>query len=131
MKPIELAELSAFLDGELDSVRTSEVEAALASDSALREEFNTLASVDAEWRSVARTAVFAPNVQLSRNAVFAGPWLLTVAVVVVLAAVRFVPKFIDVPEFGFLLHGLTLALVVAWVTRIAQSNVMAETASIS
>ena len=120
MKPVEPAELSAFLDGELSSVRASEVAAALASSSALRAQFDALAGMDAAWQSAADAARFAPQVQLSRNEVFFGSWLGTVAVLVVLVAVRILPKVSDTLEFGFVLHGLGLAIVLAWVTGLAR-----------
>jgi anti-sigma factor RsiW len=121
MKPVEPAELSAFLDNELDGVRAAEVEAALASDSALRAEFNAVARADAECRSAAGTAAFSPDVRLSAKALPSGPWYLTAAVVGVLVAVRMLPKFSDALEFGFVLHGLALVIVLAWVTWIARS----------
>jgi anti-sigma factor RsiW len=127
MKPVEPAELWAFLDGELDGVRAAEVEAALASNSELRAEFNTLARMDAEWRSAAAAAVFSPNVELSSRGVSARPWYLTVTVVVALVAVRMLPKFSDALEFGFILHGLALAIALAWVVRIARGTGMVET----
>jgi anti-sigma factor RsiW len=128
MKPVESAEISAFLDGELSSARASEVEAALKADSALRAEFNALARMDAAWRSVASTSVFAPKVKLARNARLVRPWLGTAAILIVLVAVRILPKLTDALEFGFVLHGIGLVIVLAWVIRMTRGAAIAMTA---
>ena len=62
MRPIEPAELSAFIDGELDAERTSEVRAALASDEALRARYESLAHADAHLRSVAAGMILSPRI---------------------------------------------------------------------
>jgi len=117
MKPIEPEELSAFLDGELGGARAGEVKAALKSDPVLRAEFNALAEKDAAWQSAAGTSVFAPKVQLARHASSIRPWLGTAAILIVLVAVRMLPKLTDGLEFGFILHGIALVIALAWVIR--------------
>lgn len=64
MKPVEEAELSALLDGELDAVRARQIEARMAEDPALRRAFEALASADAAWRTAAGAAAFSPQVRL-------------------------------------------------------------------
>jgi anti-sigma factor RsiW len=128
MKPVELAEISAFLDGELSGARASEVEAALKNDSALRAEFNALAKMDVAWRSVASTSVFVPKVHLASNATLVRLWLGTAAILIVLVAVRILPKLTDALEFGFVLHGIGLVIVLAWVIRMTWGAGIARTA---
>jgi len=63
MRPIEPAELSAFIDGELDAGRAAEVRAALASDAALRARYESLAHADAHLRSVAAGMTLSPRIR--------------------------------------------------------------------
>jgi anti-sigma factor RsiW len=60
VKPVQPEELSALLDGELDGVRAREVEARMATDPALRLEYEALAASDADWRAAAGSAAFTP-----------------------------------------------------------------------
>ncbi|HEY1899297.1 MAG TPA: hypothetical protein VGG49_05855 [Steroidobacteraceae bacterium] len=117
MKPIEPEELSAFLDGELSSARMSEIEAALKRDPVLRAELSALARMDAAWQSAAGTSVFTPKVEFARRAAFIRPWLGIIGILVVLVAVRILPKFTDGLEFGFILHGVGLMVALAWIVR--------------
>ena len=50
MHPIDPAELSAFLDGELPAERADEVRAALARDPALRQSLRAAGRLDADWQ---------------------------------------------------------------------------------
>lgn len=64
MEPIDPAELSAYLDGELSIERAEEIGAALKRDPALRQSFESLAALDFAWKGQASTAAFRPDVQL-------------------------------------------------------------------
>ena len=57
MKPVEPAELSGYLDGELDVARTAEVRELLSRDAALLAQFEALRATDANWRAAASTSV--------------------------------------------------------------------------
>ncbi len=78
MLPIDPAELSALLDGELSQSRADEVRAALAADATLREAYERLVALDADCQAKAAAALFQPRVQFSPDAfparylVFAG-----------------------------------------------------------
>jgi anti-sigma factor RsiW len=99
MHPIDPAELSAFLDGELPAKRAEEVRAALALDPALRQSFEQLVALDADWKERAATAMFRPRVQLE-----AAP-----------SAGRFRVAAKALPSlYGAGLDALLLALVVGW-----------------
>lgn len=64
MKPVQPEELSALLDGELESARVLEVRAQMAIDPALRREFEVLSAADTAWRVSAAAAAFVPAVQM-------------------------------------------------------------------
>lgn len=119
MTPIDPIELSAYLDGELTAVRRQEIEEALAADSALCEEFNALARVDAAWRRAAKTAAFKVDVQLPARSVLAKNWLPAATVVTALVAVRLLSNLSDTLAWGFVLNTVALAGVLVWVTRMA------------
>jgi anti-sigma factor RsiW len=57
------AELSAFLDGELDPIRAKQIEALLAADPEMRAAFEQLDLADRRLRSVAAAAAFRPRVR--------------------------------------------------------------------
>jgi anti-sigma factor RsiW len=114
MKPIESAELSAFLDCELDADRACEVQTALEGSPELRAEFDALSAMDAEWRSAAGRSAFEPKVVLPSNPAPVESWLITAATVAGLVAIRMIPKFGGSIEFGFVLHVLALALLMVW-----------------
>lgn len=63
MRPIEPAELSAFIDGELEEPRAAEVRAALAADATLRERHAGLLQADAHFSALAQTLTLHPQVR--------------------------------------------------------------------
>ena len=67
MTPIDPAELSGYLDGELSPERTETVRRALAEDPALAEQFSALESLDRDWTSAGMAAAFSPQVSLRRR----------------------------------------------------------------
>jgi anti-sigma factor RsiW len=117
MKTIEPFELSAYLDGELDAVRTREIESALDRDPALRAELESMQTLDAAWVAAARTAVSRPSLRLD-PVVGDSRLIVSAAVIVVgLLAVRLVPKFVDLMTAGLLAHLVVLAATLAWLIR--------------
>jgi anti-sigma factor RsiW len=114
MLPIDPAELSAFLDGELPAARAEEVRAALAQDSLLRQSYEQLLALDADWKARASAAMFRPRVRIAPN------WVpgrfLTAAAVLGLLVFRIVLKT-QPPLVGAALEALLLALVVGWGLR--------------
>jgi anti-sigma factor RsiW len=64
MNPLDPAELSAYLDGELSAERMREIERIVALDPTARAELESLAKLHARWQASARTAAFLPAVNL-------------------------------------------------------------------
>jgi anti-sigma factor RsiW len=122
MKPIEPAELSAYLDHELEPRRQREIESALAQDEALRTEFAALARLDATWRDAAASARFRPGVRLPLARSVVGSSFMVALVAVCLVAVRFVPQLSDAMVLGFLIHGVVLAMVGGWIVRVVEAD---------
>jgi anti-sigma factor RsiW len=130
MKPIEPAELSAYLDGELNSARAREVQIALADEPRLRADFNTLAEADIIWRAAAESANLRPGVQLlpQRRTAHAVSVLGMIGLVTLLVAVRLLPKMTDTLTWGVVLHGLTLAMVLIWVLHMDRDGTVTASA---
>lgn len=122
MKPIEPAELSAYLDGELTPERAREVEAALAGTPALREELQILAHDDAAWRVAARTASFPAEVRLPHPRSFglsAGRALLGI---LALLAIRFLPRLASTFTLDLALNAVGLAIITVWVVALLRDT---------
>jgi anti-sigma factor RsiW len=116
MTPIDAAELSAFLDGELPTKRADEVRAALSLDPVLRQSYERLVSLDADWKERAETAMFQPRVQFAAAPV-AGRFRIP-AVAIGLLLIRIAVKALP-SLYGASLDAIFLALVVGWgLTRI-------------
>lgn len=114
MPPIDPAELSAFLDGELPPERREQVRAALAGDPALRQTYERLQALDAEWAGHAAAAAFRPRVQLEPEK--APSRILAAAAVLSLLALRLALKA-PPPLIGVGLELTLLALVIGWGVR--------------
>jgi anti-sigma factor RsiW len=114
MLPIDPAELSAFLDGELPAGRADEVRAALARDAALRETFERLVALDADCTARAAAVMFRPRVELTPEPVPGRYW--TVAVAIGLLLVRLALKA-PPPPIGAGLGMLLLAFFLGWGLR--------------
>jgi anti-sigma factor RsiW len=111
MHPIDPAELSAFLDGELPAERADLVRTALALDPVLRHSYEQLVSLDADWRERAATAMFRPRVQLNA-APIASRFRIAAAMLGLLllrVAVKALPSL-----YGVGLDALLLAVVIGW-----------------
>ena len=118
MKPIEPAELSAYMDGELDPARAREVETALESSPALRGELNRLVSADNSWRAAARIASFRPSIRLTPEPLQLGPILRAAGGVILLLAARVVPKLAGTLEVELILNAFALAIALIWIVRL-------------
>ena len=66
MKKLHPAELSALLDGELDTHRAGEVEALIAADPKVHEEYEHLRRADRILKEVAQSEAFRPEVRWSQ-----------------------------------------------------------------
>ena len=121
MKPIDPAELSGLLDGELAPEREAEVRRALASDPKLAAEFERLRGFDSSARICAKTAEFAPGRAILRQEPtvlrYQDPVSRRFLALVVAGAVllRVVPFAVDALTLVLVLNGIALAGVVAWV----------------
>ncbi len=122
MKPVEPAELSAYLDGELEPARAREVQQALEHEPSLRAEFETLNRLDGAWRAAAGSAAFQPRVRLPRGAAASPTLLAGASAIAVLVALRVIPKLTDALGLGLLLHGIALSLILAWLVRLSRQD---------
>jgi len=120
VKPIEPAELSAYMDGELDPARAREVETALESSPALRGELNRLVSADNSWRAAARIASFRPSIRLDTapRPLHLRPILRAAGGVILLLAARVVPKLGSTLEVELILNAFALAIALIWIVRL-------------
>lgn len=122
MNPIEPAELSAYLDGELNPARAREVESALATSPALQAELDALTKADKTWRMAARLAAFRSTIQLPRTSSRKVPLYRTAGAVVLLLAVRFLPKLAGALDWGLIANGVALAIAMVWVIRMTRAE---------
>jgi anti-sigma factor RsiW len=114
MPPIDPAELSAYLDGELPAGRADEVRAALARDAALRATFERLAALDADCTARAAAAMFRPRVQLTPSPAPGRYWMVAGAIGLLL--VRLALKS-PPPAIAAGLGALLLVLFLGWGPR--------------
>lgn len=122
MKPVRPEELSALLDGELAPERAREVEQQIATDPALRSEFEALSGADAQWRSAAATAAFAPAVELPKDESRLGWVAAAVALIGGLVFLRAAPKLVDSLAFGFGLHALCLTVLLVVLVQLTRTG---------
>ena len=122
MKAIQAAELSGYLDGELDSHRAAEIEVALTSDPVLRADYECLAKRDSVWKAAAHTAKFDPKAMVVDNKAFIGSPLALAAIIVLAVAARFSLELSDLVVWGLILHSAALALVLPWVIHMARDD---------
>jgi hypothetical protein len=115
MLPIDPAELSAFLDGELPAPRAEEIRAALSQDSVLRQSYELLVVRHGDWTAQAAAAMFRPRVRIPRAPV-AGRVVTAAAVMLGLLLLRIALKVLP-PLYGAGLEAMLLAIVVGWGLR--------------
>lgn len=121
MSPIDPAELSALIDGELTPARAGEVRAAMQRDPSLKAEFERLGRFDAACREAASTAEFRPLVTIGLHA---NAWSRAVLAMLggVLLVVRFLPKVWDLALLGPVLHIAAMAIALCWVVRLVSQE---------
>jgi anti-sigma factor RsiW len=119
MTPVQVEELSAFIDGELDAQRSAEVEAQIASDRELRAAFEALRDLDRRWRASARKAAFVPEIRLpppvGRNG-----WVRQLAAATALVGVRLAVRLTDTTTLAFVFQLVVLVVVlvrIVWLER--------------
>jgi anti-sigma factor RsiW len=109
------AEISAYIDDELDSVRMQEVEQELVNDPVLPAQYEDLKTADRRWKSVASSLESHPTIVLPRESLTKNS--ITAALLLLLAflVLRFVPKFITLMSVGVIIHAIALAFILLWV----------------
>jgi anti-sigma factor RsiW len=112
VNPIDPAELSALLDGELPATRAAEVRYALATGADLHQQFEQLTLLDARWQAAAESLAFRPQVSPVPTSDLSGRWLL-LGGVSVLVALRLATKMLT-PETAIGLQVVALAAVGIW-----------------
>jgi anti-sigma factor RsiW len=112
MKPIDPAEVSALVDGELPPDRAKEVRLAIADDQSLHRVYRELLAMDADLKLAAAQAAFQPRVVLPGAAGNFGAGMFVAGVVLVL--LRVVMKLTS-PELAAGLATILLAAVIGWV----------------
>jgi anti-sigma factor RsiW len=121
MNPIDPAELSALLDGELTPQRADEVRAAIQHDPSLKTEFERLRRLDAACREAAATAEFQPQVTIAPHT-NDWSWAAPAGMGVILLVVRFLPKMWDLALLGAVLHVAAMAIVLWWIVRLVSQE---------
>lgn len=122
MTPVQPEELSALLDGELSVDRARDVERQIAVEPELRREYQRLRQDDARWRRAAQTAAFPPALRLPHEGRRPGRFAGTVALVLLLAAVRVEGKVTDVFLLSFGMHAVALVCLVVGVVWLARDG---------
>jgi anti-sigma factor RsiW len=117
--PIDPAELSGFLDGELTRERAAQIEAALGSDPELAAAFTALRDADAAWRSAASEARFQPRVQFAPRRSAAAQIARALVVGLALAALSLLPWVFSAPQLTLLPHLGALAIALVWAAKMA------------
>jgi anti-sigma factor RsiW len=126
MRPIDPAELSAFIDDELDTGRAAEVRAALATDAALRERYESLVHADAHMRSVAAGVSLHPQIRWpapqasSRPRVPGGLW--GVAPIALIPAAWLIGKLTEIESLALAASTLAFIALLVSVVRLVLSE---------
>ena len=113
MSPLDPAELSAFLDGELSAERAREIEAILASDGRFTAAFDALKHADAAWHSAGRAASFNTRVRLPRAKTALLSARNVTVVTIVLVGAHMAAKMLDGMAASLILNAALLGVVVA------------------
>ena len=130
MNPIDEAELSGLLDGELDPERAAFVRQAIDRYPALKAQFERLSKLDGSCRRVAAQVSFSPRVVLpaapsphvEHGFEIKGP---TVAIALLgLVAIYFAPKILSGLLIGMSLHAGALVAVLWMISRAVSRNEM-------
>jgi anti-sigma factor RsiW len=111
MNPVDAAELSALLDGELPARRAEEVRQALLVDPALASHWESLGRLNAAWKAQAAGLAFTPRASLRRGLL--RRFLGTGGVVLGLAGLRLGLK-VAPPALEIVVALAVFALVTGW-----------------
>ena len=97
MKPVEPAEVSALLDGELSPGRAAQVRQAISEGSELRSVFEDLSAVHRELTACAAAARFQPRISLARSTSYPGAGVLGFALglLVLRVMVKLLPMVVE------------------------------------
>ena len=118
MNDLDPAELSAFLDGELDPSRARQIEALIAADPEARAAFDQLSLADHRLRSIAEAAAFRPQIRWPEPAVqSAAPWLVPPLVGILLA--WSMGKLAPATTVSVIVSAAALVLFIAWLAPLA------------
>lgn len=115
MKPVQVDELSALLDGELDQEREREVLKQLAIDSGLHAEFEALVALDARWKSAAATASFVASVRKHSERQRGVRSFIVVPLLLPLLFVRLVPRYLDAQMLAWGLNAAAFLVVLGMI----------------
>jgi hypothetical protein len=112
MKPVDPAELSALLDGELSPERTEQVRRALAENSDLRCVFEDLSAVHSDLTACGVGARFQPRISLASSSRYPAVGILgfATAMLVLRVTAKFLPLGV-----GVVFQATALAVVLWWV----------------
>ena len=120
MRPIDPAEISALIDGELPPERAQEVRRAIAEDASLRRVYDELAAIDAHLTASAARTMFQPEVVLP--GAVTGDSSRVFLTAMLLVVLRLVMKLAS-PELATGMAIVMLVIVVGWVLqRLAQAS---------
>ena len=113
MKPVDPAEISALLDGELPPERAEQVRRALAEDGELRCVFENLSVVHGDLTACGVAARFRPRISVPSSTRFPAVGVLgfTVAMLVLRVTAKLVPLGV-----GAVFQAAALALILWWVS---------------
>ena len=113
MKPVDPAEISALLDGELSAERTEQVRRALAENRDLQRVFEDLSAVHGDLTACGVAARFRPRISLAGSSRHPAVGILgfAVAMLVLRVTAKFVPLGV-----GVVFQAAALAVVLWWVS---------------
>ncbi len=111
MKPVDPAEVSALLDGELSPERAEQVRRAIAEDSELGCVFEELSAVHRDLITCAAAARFRPRISLAKSTSFpaVGVVGLALAMLILRLTIKLLPFGV-----GVVFQATALVLVLLW-----------------
>lgn len=112
MKPVDPAEVSALLDGELSPERAEQVRCAITEDSELRRVFEELSSVHRDLMICAVAARFQPRISLAKSTSFPAVGILGLGLAMLI--LRLIVKLLPL-GVGVAFQSTALVLVLLWV----------------
>lgn len=113
MKPVEPAEVSALLDGELSPERAAQVRQAISEDSKLRSVYEELSAVHRDLTVCAAAAQFQPRISLAQST--SHPAVGVLGFALGLLVFRVIVKLLPM-GIGAALQVTALALILWWVS---------------